>query len=266
LWRLAMKQPALFIGHGNPMNALADNSFTQALRDLGKRWPRPRAILCISAHWLTDGLQVTGMKKPRTIHDFYGFPKELFQVQYAAPGDPALAEKIVKALPELKIKVDTVEWGLDHGTWSVLHHLFPAADIPVLQLSIDIGKPAEFHYEVGKKLRFLRDEGVLILGSGDLVHNLRLASFAPEAKPFPWAQEFEAECKKSILAGDIDFFVEYQAQGEAAALSIPTPDHYYPFLTILGAWDPLKEKAKIEYEEIELSSISLLSASFGFMV
>lgn len=260
-----MKQPALFVGHGNPMNALANNSFSQALRDIGIKWPKPKAILCISAHWLTDGLMVTAMEKPRTIHDFYGFPKELFEVQYPAVGSPELAKKIADALPEYNIKLDQ-EWGLDHGAWAILHHLFPKADIPVVQLSIDIKKPPEFHYELGKKLRFLRDKGVLILGSGDLVHNLRLVKFSPEAKPYPWALQFEAECKKRMLAGDIDFFLDYQSQGEAAHLSIPTPDHYYPFLTMLGVWDEKSEKVKVEYEEIELASISLLSASFGFVV
>lgn len=168
-----MKMPVLFLGHGSPMNAIEDNDFSQSLREMGKSLPTPNAILVISAHWETRGVMVTGMSEPKTIHDFYGFPKALFEVEYPAPGSPSLAKEISSAVSEPDISVDLNQWGLDHGTWSVLRHIFPKNDIPVVQLSLDMTQPMKFHFEMGKKLRFLRDMGVMIMGSGNIVHNLR---------------------------------------------------------------------------------------------
>lgn len=185
------KMPVLFLGHGSPMNALAHNSFTQGLNQMAQSFARPSSILCISAHWITRGTWVTHMERPRTIHDFGGFPKELFAVQYPAPGNPELAENLLRLIQHPLVQLDDDSWGLDHGTWSVLKHLYPEADIPVIQLSLDLGRPLEYHGDLGRQLAQLRQQGVLIVGSGNIVHNLKLLNWDEGAKPFDWALEFD---------------------------------------------------------------------------
>lgn len=229
------KMPVLFMGHGSPMNALDDNEFTAEWKLLAAALPKPKAILCISAHWLTRGAFVTAMAKPPTIHDFGGFPEELFAVDYPAPGDPALAAQIGKDIQGTQIKADQ-DWGLDHGAWSVIMRMYPQADVPVVQLSIDYARPPRWHYELGRELASLREKGVLILASGDMVHNLRRAAFdrIGESFGFDWALEAQAKFNKLILARDHDALIDYPSLGEAVRLAIPTPDHYYPLLYALA--------------------------------
>jgi 4,5-DOPA dioxygenase extradiol len=231
------RMPVFFIGHGSPMNAIEDNEFSQAWNAAGKSIPRPKAILCVSAHWETRGVGVTAMETPRTIHDFGGFPAELFAMQYPAPGAPELARRVGELLQsDAALAGQTVgmdqSWGLDHGTWSVLCRMFPEADIPVVQLSLDRNHDASFHYQMGRALQALRDEGVLILGSGNIVHNLRLMVWEPTA--FDWAMEFDAQVKNWIVQDDHEPIIHYEKQGRAAALSINTAEHYLPLLYVLG--------------------------------
>ncbi len=255
-----MKMPALFIGHGSPMNALERNRYTEAWRLLGASIPKPRAVLCISAHWLTRGLAVTVMPRPRTIHDFGGFPQALFDVQYPAPGSATLAARVCELLTPLPVALDT-EWGLDHGAWSVLVHLFPRADVPVVQLSLDATQPEAFHYAVGQKLAALRDEGVLILGSGNVVHNLRRLNMQTGIA-HDWAQRFEAFAKHAITVRDYAALMKWQAQGADAALSTPTPEHYWPLLPVLGT-QGTDESAEIVIDGIELGAISMMTVQIG---
>ena len=236
------KMPVLFVGHGSPMNAIETNAFTREWTRLGREIPRPKAILCISAHWLTQGTYVTHMARPKTIHDFGGFPKELFAAQYPAPGAPEWAERIRAASADPKVQLDE-EWGLDHGTWSILKHFYPEADVPVLQFSIDYHQPAQYHYDLGKRLAALRRQGVLIVGSGNMVHNLRMVAFDrinDIGYGFDWALEMNEFCKSRILAGDHQPLIDYEKFGKPALLSVPTPDHYYPLLYALG----LQEKGE----------------------
>lgn len=254
--------PAFFFGHGNPMNAIASNGYTEAWRRLGQEMPRPKAILSISAHWFVPGTGVTISTAPRTIHDFGGFPSELYQVQYLAPGDPALARRIQKLLSHLDVTLDNT-WGLDHGTWSVLRHVYPAADIPVVQLSIDETKPAPFHFEIGKRLAPLRNEGVLVVGSGNLVHNLRTYAWGRHPRdPYDWAVRFEIAAKQMILGGDFNPLVHYERLGPDAALSIPTPDHYLPLLYVLAAGQK-NEEIRFPVEGVDGGSISMLTVQIG---
>ena len=254
--------PAIFFGHGNPMNAVASNGYTEAWRRIGQETPRPKAILSISAHWFVPETGVTISTAPKTIHDFGGFPSELYQVQYPAPGDAALARRVQKLLSPLEVKLDN-SWGLDHGTWSVLRHVYPAADIPVVQLSIDETKPASFHFEVGKKLAPLRDEGVLIVGSGNLVHNLHTYAWGKHPRdPYDWAVRFETAAKEMILGGDLKPLVNYEALGKDAALSIPTPDHYLPLLYVLATGQQ-GELIRFPVEGVDGGSISMLSVQIG---
>ncbi len=225
------RMPVLFIGHGNPMNAIEDNEFSRAWSAAGQALPHPKAILCISAHWETQGAKVTAMLKPATIHDFYGFPRELFDVQYPAPGSPDLAQQIGKVVKMAAVQPDQ-SWGLDHGTWSVLKRMFPEADVPVVQLSLDRTHEAPFHYELGRQLRQLREEGVLIVGSGNVVHNLRVMKWEDTA--YDWAADFDAKVKQCIQEGDHDPLIHYEKQGQAAALSINSAEHYLPLLYVLG--------------------------------
>ena len=254
--------PALFLGHGNPMNAISENGYTAAWRRIGESTPRPKAILAISAHWFVPGIRVTVSTAPRTIHDFGGFPAALYQVQYPAPGDPALADRLQRLLSPLSVRSDH-SWGLDHGTWSVLRHLYPAADIPVVQLSIDETQPAAFHFAMGEKLAPLREEGVLIMGSGNLVHNLHAYAWGANARaPYDWAVRFETAARQLMLAGDLEPLVNYERLGPDAALSVPTPDHYLPLLYVLGArrrHDPIR----FPVEGIEGGSISMLAVQVG---
>ena len=226
--------PVLFVGHGNPMNSISDNQYTRRWVELGKSLPRPRAILAISAHWYIPEVAVTAMQPPRTIHDFYGFPKELFKVQYPAPGCPELAEEVADLLSPDSVSLNN-GWGLDHGTWSVLRHIFPEADVPVIQLSLDTRNTPEEHYRRGQQLAELREEGVMIIGSGNVVHNLRGFDWDnPSTAPPMWAVEFEAWNRDRLVSGTPDALTEYLAMGEMAALSAPTPDHYLPLLYLAG--------------------------------
>ena len=252
--------PILFIGHGSPMNAITTNSYTKMLSELGHKLPKPKAILCISAHWMTNGTFITHMENPKTIHDFYGFPKSLFDVQYNAPGSSALAEFIQEQLPTIQLDEDS--WGLDHGAWSVLRHLYPEANIPVLQLSLDIEKAADFHFAFGKKLQFLRDEGVLILGSGNIVHNLSTIQWDENAKSPQWALDFDLWMKARIDQRDFDLIVSDYAKSEAGKLSVPTPDHFYPLLYILGAASS-NDSLHYIFEGMQNASISMRSVQFG---
>jgi 4,5-DOPA dioxygenase extradiol len=244
------------------MNAVTSNGYTEAWRRMGQETPRPKAILSISAHWFVPETGVTISTAPRTIHDFGGFPPELYRVHYPAPGDPALARRVQKLLSPLEVTLDN-SWGLDHGTWSVLRHVYPAADIPVVQLSIDETKPAAFHFEIGKRLAPLRDEGVLIFGSGNLVHNLHTYAWGRHTRdPYDWAVRFESAAKEMILAGELKPLINYETLGTDAALSIPTPDHYLPLLYVLAAGQQ-DELIRFPVEGVDGGSISMLAVQIG---
>jgi 4,5-DOPA dioxygenase extradiol len=254
--------PALFIGHGNPLNALRDNDYSRAWASLGESIRRPRAILCVSAHWYVAQTAITAMPKPRTIHDFGGFPRALFEVDYPAPGDPALADRVAAALAPVEVKHDW-KWGLDHGAWSILVHMYPNADVPVVQLSIDESQPPAFHYEIGRRLRPLRDEGVLVMASGNLVHNLEAYAWGRhEVGAYPWALRFEEEVRRLLDLGDDGPLVEYASLGDDARLSVPTPEHYLPLLYALGARGK-GEPVAFPVEGIDGGSVSMLAVQFG---
>ncbi len=223
---------------------------------------RPKAILSISAHWFVPGTGITVSTSPRTIHDFGGFPRELYQVQYPAPGDPDLARRVQKMLSPLQVELDD-SWGLDHGTWSVLTHVYPEADVPVVQLSIDEGQPSVFHFEVGKKLAPLREEGILIVGSGNLVHNLHAYAWGKHMPdPYDWAIRFETEAKQRMLAGEYKSLINYERLGAEAMLAVPTPDHYLPMLYVLGAQQE-GERIQFPVEGVDGGSISMLAVQIG---
>jgi len=251
------RQPAVFIGHGSPMCALEPNRHTAAWSFLGKRLHKPDAILVISAHWLTRGIWLTAMQQPKTIHDFGGFPEALFQIQYPAPGSPALAQR-VQSLLRQAVVLEEYEWGIDHGAWSVLRYLYPNADVPVVQLSLDGSLSANEHYALAKQLVPLRDENILILGSGNIVHNLRLIEWGSDAAPLPWAIEFNQFFMSQILANQHLSLLDWQGAGNAARLSIPTPEHYWPALYPL-ALQGSGEQVEIISNGIEMGSISMLS-------
>ena len=254
--------PAIFFGHGNPMNALLDNEYTRRWNAIGRSLPRPKGILSISAHWYVPGTGVTVNTAPRTIHDFGGFPQELYQVKYPAPGDPDLARRVAHLLAPLEVMLDT-SWGLDHGTWSVLKHVFPTADIPVVQLSIDETRPPEWHFEIARRLAPLREEGVLIAGSGNLVHNLHTYAWGREVRePYDWAQRFEEQARQMLKAGENLPLVDYEKLGRDAMLSIPTPDHYLPLLYVLGTRQQ-GEPAAFPVEGVDGGSVSMLSVQIG---
>ena len=259
---MAQRMPAVFIGHGNPMNTLERNRYTQAWQGLGRALPRPRAILAISAHWYIGHTAVTAMAQPPTIHDFGGFPEALFQYQYPAPGEPELAARVGDLLAPLPVSLDQSEWGLDHGTWSVLAHLYPEADVPVVQLAIDRSKPHQFHYDLGQRLKPLRDDGVLILGSGNVVHNLRRIKFAPNAPAEDWAVSFEGDVRRALESRHHPALIDYPGLGPAARLAVPTPEHYLPLLYVIGAQDE-DESVQIPVDGIDLGTISMLSAVVG---
>jgi len=227
-----VRMPVLFIGHGSPMNAVEDNQYTKAWQQIAAQIPRPESILCVSAHWYTHGSRITDDDYPRMIYDMYGFPDDLYQVQYQAPGAPELAQD-TKSLIQRDVKIDN-SWGYDHGTWSVLCKMYPSADIPVFQLSVDRSAGAQEHFQIGQELQSLRERGVLILGSGNVVHNLSRVSWSMEGG-HPWADEFDGYIKESILAKDYQKVIHYETAGKAAELSFPTPDHFYPLLYVLGA-------------------------------
>lgn len=256
------RMPTIFFGHGNPMNALHANDWTRNWAAIGQRLPRPRAVLSISAHWYLPGTAVTAATTPRTIHDFGGFPRELFAVQYPAPGDPDLARRVRDLLQPLDVGED-LAWGLDHGTWSVLRHVYPDADVPVVQLSIDESQPAAFHYDLGRLLRPLRDEGILLIGSGNVVHNLHAYAWGKHpAEPFDWALRFEARARELMLRADHPMLVDYEALGKDATLAVPTPEHYLPLLYVLGASDA-DDAVTFPVEGMDGGSISMLSVQFG---
>jgi 4,5-DOPA dioxygenase extradiol len=254
--------PAIFFGHGNPMNALSDNVYTRGWVALGAELPRPRAVLSISAHWYVPGTAVTASPRPRTIHDFGGFPRELYHVEYPAPGAPELAEQVARRLSPIPVALDQ-KWGLDHGTWSVLMHVYPAADVPVVQLSIDRTRTSRWHYELAKRLAPMREEGVLILGSGNLVHNLHDYSWGnPALEPYEWASRFETMARERLLAGDFEALVDYEGLGRDAMLSVPTPDHYLPLVYVI-AQHQAGEAIRFPVEGFDGGSISMLAVSIG---
>lgn len=256
--------PVLFVGHGSPMNGIEDNRFSQYWAKLGQEIPEPAAVLCISAHWLTRGTHVTAMERPRTIHDFRGFPDELFAVQYPAPGSPDMARATVDLIQTTDVGLDH-DWGLDHGCWTVVRHMYPDADIPVLQLSIDYHRPPAYHYALAKELAALRRKGVLIMGSGNMVHNLGRLDWKNMSKPnygFGWAQEMNEIFKTKILQMEHQPLINYTSLGAAAQLAIPTPDHYYPLLYTLGLQDT-NDQVEIFNDRYVGGSLSMTSLKIG---
>jgi 4,5-DOPA dioxygenase extradiol len=251
-----MRMPTLFLGHGSPMNAIEDNEFRRDWRALGQRLPRPRAVLCVSAHWETRGVYATGAAQPETIHDFYGFPQALFDVRYRAPGDQALARRAAELAGA---RLDPGR-GLDHGAWGVLIAMYPDADVPVVQLSLDTSQPGAFHYALAKKLAPLRDEGILVIGSGNIVHNLGV--WRPgDGRPYDWALRFDAEVRKRIDAGDHQALADYPSLGADARMSVPTPEHYLPLLYALALQE--KGEAAVYMNDKAMTSISMTSVMFG---
>lgn len=251
------KMPVLFLGHGSPMNAIEENQFVAGFRDLAKTLPKPNAILCISAHWFTNGTKVTAMEMPRTIHDFGGFPQELFNVQYPAKGSPELAKTAKELLLPTAVELDE-HWGLDHGAWSVIKHLYPEANVPVIQLSIDYTKSGQYHFELAQKLSALRTKGILIIGSGNIIHNLRLVDFHNFNKDnygYDWAIEARETINNYLLNENFQPLIDFEKQGKAFQLAIPTPDHYLPLIYTLG----LKGKS----EELSLFNDKLLAGSLS---
>lgn len=237
------RMPVLFLGHGSPMNAIEENDFVAGFRKIGSEIPRPNAVLCISAHWETKGTYVTAMEKPRTIHDFGGFPKALFDVQYPAPGSPELARETRDLVKKTRVGLDESQWGLDHGAWSVIKHLYPDADVPVIQMSLDYSQSPQYHYELARELASLREKGILIVGSGNMVHNLRKVAWDrlnDKDFGFDWAIEASEKMKSHILSGDHAPLINFRAQGKAFDLAIPTPEHYLPLLYALA----LQEKGE----------------------
>lgn len=261
-FNLERSMPILFIGHGSPMNAIQKNDYTNCLGHLGQSLPTPKAILVISAHWMTDGTWLTHMSNPKTIHDFYGFPDKLFQIQYSAPGNPVLAEKIRNTIKDVKINLDESSWGLDHGAWSVLCHMYPKANIPVVQLSLDMAKPADFHFKLGKELKFLRKEGVLVLASGNIVHNLRKIKWEEGAPAYDWALVFDEWVKNNLIQRNFSALLNDVMQSEAGRLSVPTQEHYYPLLYVLGAANR-ENQISFDFEGMQNGSISMRCVRFS---
>ncbi len=256
---LSEKMPVLFVGHGNPMNAIENNAYHQKWAEIGQSLPRPKAILCVSAHWQTKGTQVTFMERPKTIHDFGGFPKALFDTQYPVSGSPQFAQAAIDALREIHVGKD-LDWGLDHGCWSVLKPMFPEANIPVFQLSLDYFASPEQHFQIGSQLQLLRQKGVLIVGSGNIVHNLGRLDWG--GKPFDWAIEFDQLAKTKINSGDFKSLVNYDTLGKAAQLAIPTNEHYLPLLYVLALKDK-NEPMHFFNEQIDMGSIAMRSLFIG---
>jgi 4,5-DOPA dioxygenase extradiol len=259
------KMPVLFIGHGSPMNAIEDNEFTTRWKQLAKEIPQPAAVICISAHWLTKGTFITAMDQPETIHDFGGFPQALFDVQYPAPGNPQLAIETKELIKTTTVGLDH-EWGLDHGTWSVIKQMYPEAKIPVLQLSIDYYKNPQYHYDLAKELSALRNKGVLIVGSGNMVHNLGMVDFKrlndPKGFGFDWALEMNEIFKKNINSKNHKALIDYQNLSKSATLAIPTPDHYYPLLYTLGLQNE-KEETSFFNDKAVAGSLTMTSVKIG---
>jgi 4,5-DOPA dioxygenase extradiol len=258
------RMPVLFVGHGSPMNAVEENEFVEGWRTIGKELPKPNAILCVSAHWETKGTFVTAMEKPRTIHDFGGFPQELFDVQYPAQGSPELAGQTIEIVRETEVNPDS-KWGLDHGCWSVLKRMYPAADVPVIQMSLDFTRPAQYHYDLARELAPLRRKGILILGSGNMVHNLRMAAWDRMNDPgfgYDWAIEASEKMKKFILSGDHRSLINYDSQGKAFDLAIPTPEHFLPLLYALALKEG-DEKITLFNDKPVMGSLTMTSVKIG---
>jgi len=251
--------PVLFVGHGNPMNAIEKNEYHNSWIELGKALPKPKAILCISAHWLTKGTKVTAMEKPKTIHDFGGFPQELFDVQYPVNGSPEFAKETQTLITKTKVQSD-LDWGLDHGTWSVLLPMYPNADIPVFQLSLDYSQLPQYHYDLAKELSVLRKKGVLIIGSGNIVHNLGMVDWG--GKAYDWAIEFDEKIKNFINNGDHSSVINYEKLGRIATLAVPTNDHYLPLLYTLALQEK-NENVSYFNEKCEMGSLSMRSLKIG---
>jgi 4,5-DOPA dioxygenase extradiol len=261
------RMPVLFLGHGSPMNAIEDNEFRRSWQALGaefgKSLPKPQLILCVSAHWLTRGWWLTGMAQPKTIHDFGGFPQALFDQQYPAPGAPAVARQIGAGITQPRVGIDEKEWGFDHGTWSVLKPMFPGADIPVLQLSMDYGRPPAEHFALGRQLRGLRDQGVLVVGSGNVVHNLRAVRRDAQAtQAYDWAFEFDKKTAALLEQGKLEELSNFQQLGPVAQLAHPTHDHYLPLLHAAGAVHP-GEAMRFFNDRFQAASISMRSVVWG---
>lgn len=260
------RMPALFVGHGNPMNAIEDNIFTRGFESIAKELPRPNAILCISAHWETRGTFVTAMKQPETIHDFGGFPSRLYEVQYPAPGSPELALAIQQGITSTSVNL-TNEWGLDHGCWTVAKFLFPEADIPVIEMSIDYSKPAAFHYQLGKELSALRRKGVIIIGSGNSIHNLRMVDWSnmdTVDSGYDWAIGVNERIRQFITEGDHQSLVNFDKLGKEFKLAIPTPEHFIPLLYTLA----LQEKDEVPYifnDHLVAGSLNMMSVKLGIV-
>lgn len=258
------KMPVLFLGHGSPMNAIEENSFTESFQLLGQQLPRPKAILCISAHWCTRGTQVTAMENPRTIHDFWWFPLELYEVRYSAKGSPELATRIKKILAPTEVGLD-YSWWLDHGSWSVLKHIYPNADIPVVQMSLDLTRPPQYHFDVAKQLRPLRDEWILIVWSGNIIHNLWLVDFQNFNKDdygYNWVREVQEKINQCIIEKDYEPLMHYREQGHSFELAIPTPEHYLPLLYTLGlCWE--SDQVEIFNDKLVAWSLSMTSLIIG---
>lgn len=258
------RMPALFLGHGSPMNVLEDNRYTRAWRELGETLPRPKAIVMVSAHWFTRGTGVTAMEQPQTIHDFGGFPQALYDTHYPAPGSPALAQRVVDLLAPLPVTLDKDAWGFDHGAWGVLIKMYPQADIPLVQLSIDSTKPPVWHYQMGCRLAALRDEGVMLVASGNVVHNLRTARWHGEGEPYPWAESFNNFVKENLTwRGEAaDHPLVNYLDHPGGSLSNPTADHFLPLLYALGTWDGT-ETVSVPVDGLEMASLSMLSVQVG---
>lgn len=253
----APRMPAAFLGHGSPMNALEANRYTEAWRAFGESVPRPRAILVVSAHWYVHATAVTAMARPRTIHDFYGFPKALFEVDYPAPGDAALAEEVAEVVNPTPVGLDHDTWGIDHGAWSVLVHAFPGADVPVVQLSIDARRPFEYHLELGARLAPLRERGVLVVGSGNVVHNLRAIDWSQRDGGFDWARRFD-DAARAIVTGDPAAAAGLRSHGDFAR-AVPTPDHFIPLLYLAGLAGASGEAPRVLVDGCTLGSLSMTS-------
>lgn len=263
-FRPTRKMPVLFLGHGSPMNAIEENAFVQGFRKAASEIPKPNAILCISAHWYTSGTKVTAMELPQTLHDFGGFPQALFDVQYPAPGSPELAKAAKDLLAPVMVEEDH-QWGLDHGAWSVIRHMYPEADIPVIQMSIDYTKPPQYHFDLAKRLHKLREKGILIIGSGNIIHNLRLIDWRninTVGAGWDWAVEAREKTNQWLSEGDFHNLINYQQQGTALQYAIPSPDHYLPLLYSLGLKETVDELSLFN-DELIGGSLSMTSVRIG---
>jgi 4,5-DOPA dioxygenase extradiol len=257
------RMPVLFLGHGNPMNAIEENEYVQGFRTMAKSLPKVKAVLCVSAHWYTRGTMVTAMPAPKTIYDFGGFPDALYQVKYPAPGDPELAKQTKELIKKTTVGLDN-DWGLDHGAWTVLKHFFPKADVPVIQLSIDYTKPAQYHFELAKELMSLRDKGILIVGSGNIVHNLNQVDFnrIHDNYGYDWAIEAREKINSLLIKNDLQSIVNYDKLGKALQLAAPTPDHFLPLIYTLGLKTE-KDKTEFYNDKLLAGSLSMTSVKFG---